>query len=253
MSAASDQALIESKNGGNFSPTKLFAEIKPQELVAELREGGPKSQRLATTEKMFGESEEQLMTAFNLSERLTDKTVQGRVLAAWGLMYVSQDRDISYLTSAKQKLGKAVALAPTDADVLAASGYFLSRLDSFKPKAPAPVDPAKKAAGSSKVVAQIPQAGKGGGPRANAHGPLSEKTDGQKTILTFKNANELGKWLVDQIVDQAIMIDPGNWLALWTKYERVKSLGKNEDLKLIAAQIRHYFPNVNITTYLKQP
>jgi len=239
------------KNGGNFTPTKLFAEIKPQELVAELREGGKNSTRQAVTEKMFSDSEEQLMTAFNLSERLTDKTVQGRVLAAWGLMYASQDSDISYLSSAKQKLGKAVALAPTDADVLAASGYFLSRLDSFKPKTPPPVEPGKKSATPpAKVVAQIPQSGKSGAGKGGAHGPLSEKTDGPKTILTFKNANELGKWLVDQIVDQAIMIDPGNWLALWTKYERVKGQGKSEDLKLIAAQIKHYFPNINVTPYL---
>lgn len=240
------------KNGGNFTPTQLFAPFNPLDLVAELRNEGNKRENHTSTEKLFTESEEQLMTAFSLSERLPDKTIQGRVLGAWGLMYASQDRDIGYLSSAKQKLSKAVALAPTDPDVLAASGYFLSRLDSFKPTVAPTAAPQKKGSSqpSQKIVAQMPQMAKGSAPRASNHNPVAEKNDGSKTVLTFKNANELGKWLVDQIIDQAIMIDPGNWLALWTKYERVKSLGKTEDMRLIAAQIRHYFPNVNITPYL---
>jgi clan AA aspartic protease (TIGR02281 family) len=240
------------KNGGSFSPDKLFAPIKSEELLAESGEGSGKDEKPSAAEKLFGDSEGQLLTAFNLSERCTDKTIQGRVLAAWGLMYASQDRDIHYLSSAKQKLGKAVALAPTDADVLAASGYFLSRLDSFKPRAEA--ETIKKSA--PKVVAQgqtltVAKSGASRASRAEQHTKnksnqpvASEKSDGERTVVTFKNATELGKWLVDQIVDQAIMIDPGNWLALWTKYERVKSQGKSEDMKLIAGQLKHYFPTL---------
>ncbi|MBK9205679.1 MAG: hypothetical protein IPL73_25280, partial [Candidatus Obscuribacter sp.] len=67
----------------------------------------------------------------------------------------------------------------------------------------------------------------------------------------IRSLDELGRWLVDQIVDQAIMIDPANWLALLTKLDRVKAQGNNEEAKIIQAQLKHYYPGVNISTLLK--
>src|SRR5208283_5464721 len=127
----------------------------------------------------------------------------------------------------------------------------LSRLESFKP--PAQAEAAKRAL--PKVVAQAQPGPKGKTPAATVHIPAhtadqGAEVDSEKTVLTFRSANELGKWLVDQIVDQAIMIDPGNWLALWTKYERVRNQGRSEDMKLIAAQLKHYYPTINLTPYL---
>jgi hypothetical protein len=245
------------KNGGHFSPDKLFAPIKADELLAESNEPGDKSGKPSRVEKLFGDAEAQLLTAFNISEHCTDKTIQGRVLAAWGLMYASQDKDIHYLASAKQKLGKAVALAPADADVLASSGYFLCRLESFKP--PAQAETIKRPA--PRIVAQARPEHKSKGPTAvakiTAHlheiHEIHENTNTppeEKTVLPLKTDRARGNWLVDQIVDQAIMIDPGNWLALWTKYELIKNQGKSEDMKLIVAQLKHYFPTINLTPYL---
>jgi hypothetical protein len=75
--------------------------------------------------------------------------------------------------------------------------------------------------------------------------------EGDKTVFTFKSPRDVGKWLVDQIVDQAIMVDPGNWLALWTKYERLKNQGKDGEMKAIAGQLKHYYPGINIAPYLR--
>ncbi len=237
------------KNGGRFSPDKLFSPIKADELLNEGAGQNGKEAKQTPAEKLFSESEEQLLTAFNISEHCVDKSVQGRVRAGGGRLYSSQDKDIRYLSSAKQKLGKAVTLAPSDADVLAASGYFLSRLESFKP--PSQSETAKRP--TPRVVAQAQPSGKGKVPlkAAPAHLPdKGEDSADERPVITFKSDRERGKWLVDQIVDQAIMIDPANWLALWTKYERVRNLGKSEELKLIAAQIKHYYPAINLAPYL---
>ncbi|MBU6453042.1 MAG: aspartyl protease family protein [Cyanobacteria bacterium REEB67] len=243
------------KNGGSFTPDKLFAPIKPEDLVAESGEAARAKNTPPPSEKMFADSEAQLLTAYNLAGRCKDKTIEGRVLAAWGLMYASQDTDITYLNSAKQKLGKAVTLAPADADVLASSGYFLSRLESFKPnrEANAAFNSARK---TSQTAAQSAAksgtiAAKQTKSRTSANQPPVAKVEGDKTIFTFKSPRDVGKWLVDQIVDQAIMVDPGNWLALWTKYERVKNQGKDSDMKAIAGQLKHYYPGININSYLR--
>jgi hypothetical protein len=59
----------------------------------------------------------------------------------------------------------------------------------------------------------------------------------------MKSANELGKWLAEQIIDQAVMIDPANYLALQTKLDRARNQGKSDEVKNIIAQLKHYYPN----------
>ncbi|HND66285.1 MAG TPA: hypothetical protein PLI59_23905, partial [Candidatus Obscuribacter sp.] len=67
----------------------------------------------------------------------------------------------------------------------------------------------------------------------------------------IRSLEDLGKWLVDQIVDQSIMIDPANWLALWTKMERARAQGNMEEARIIQAQLKHYYPGVNVGPVLK--
>ena len=237
------------RDGGHFTPDKLFAPIKPEDLVADSGEAAIKSNKPPASEKMFTEAEGQLLTAFTLAQKSGDRSAEGRVLAAWGLMYASQDKDIVYLASAKQKLGKAVSLAPSNADVLAASGYFLSRLESVKP--PTTTSAPVKAAIAKTKAASAMTGGANKHPAAKTSAAPLEKISGDKSVLTFKSPQDVGKWLVDQIIDQAIMTDPGNWLALWTKYERLKILNNAVEMKIIAGQIRHYYPLVDIDGYLK--
>ncbi len=220
------------KSGGNFTPEHIFAPISGASLTLE---GSSKNLdgKKVLPQTLFADSDIQLLQAYYLSEKLTDKTIQGRVLAIWGYIYTSQCQDISYLSSAKQKIGKAVVLAPTDADVLAASGYFLARLDAMKPSKSEAVEKVIKPTTSKVATAKT------GKDKLPAH------TEGKLTAA-MKNANQLGKWLAGQIIDQAIMIDPANWLALWTKLDRARSQGQTEEVKVITGQLKHYYPNMSV-------
>ncbi len=46
------------------------------------------------------------------------------------------------------------------------------------------------------------------------------------------------------VTDQALMLDPTNWLALWTKYKSSIQEGKAETAALVALQLQRYFPGV---------
>lgn len=261
------------KNGGDFTPDGLFRKISADSLVneaikakadakieadlkaspqamAKLQAKAKESDRAISNgpntkmDQMLADSESQLLTAYNLAQQSGDKNVQARVLATWGYLYASQNPTIDYLSSAKQKIGNAVTMAPADAEVLAASGYFLSRLESVRPHPNAkPVkiaaDEKLEKAEQAKTVTKTASADK------------NAKTQPSKGKTVIRSLEDLGKWLVDQIVDQSIMTDPANWLALWTKLDRVKAKGNMEEVKIIQAQLKHYYPNVNISGYLK--
>lgn len=235
--------MLCQKSGGNFTPEHIFAPLTSASLTSDATalSGDPDGKRISP-QTLFAESDGQLLTAYNLSEKCKDKSIQGRVLATWGYIYSSQCQNISYLSSAKQKIGKAVVLCPTDANVLAASGYFLSRLEAVKlPKSTddkaaakphtAPAKPASDAAvktASAKV--------------ANKEKDIPAYQ--QKLTTAMKSANELGKWLAEQIIDQAVMIDPANYLALHTKLDRARTQGKSDEVKNITAQLKHYYPTI---------
>jgi len=232
--------MICQKSGGNFTSEHIFAPISSASLTIE---GGSKVLDFKKTlpQTLFEEADAELLTAYNLSEKLLDKTIQARVLATWGYIYVSQCQDIAYLTSAKQKISKAGSLAPTDADVLAVSGYFLSRLDAMKSAKSETVE--KIVRGEKDKAA--PPAGSGKNSGKSAKEAAQSKVE-SKLTAAMKNANQLGKWLAGQITDQAIMTDPANWLALWTKLDRARSQGKSEEVKIITGQLKHYYPNMNV-------
>jgi predicted aspartyl protease len=282
LARAEIAVMLCQQNGGDFTPEHIFAPLTPASLTSEnsafnsskvLSGGndlevvnainGGKSGGTAklTPQELFSESDGQLLTAFNLSDKLADKSIQGRVLATWGYIYVSQCQNIGYLSMAKQKIGKAVVLAPTDPDVLAASGYFLARLEAVKPpqasekEKAVPLKEAEIEKIHDKVAKNpalkpitlkevVPAAGKDD--KKNDDKKIAEKKGELRKAMT--NASALGKWLAEQIIDQAIMIDPANWLALWTKLDRARAQGHHDEVKMIAAQLKHYYPSVNITT-----
>ena len=182
-------------NGGKFAQQQLFAPG-----VLQVDETADKS-----LQKLFAPSEEEMMAAYGIASNEKDETLQGIILAKWAYLYISQSTNLHYILDAKQKIGKAVGLAPNSAEVLAVSGYFLNRLESMS---------LPKQIETSKAISK---------PRAS------------------KPIDESSLALVDQIVDQAIMIDPANWLALTTKLERTQRQGKADQAKVIQAQLRHYF------------
>lgn len=257
------------KNGGDFTPDGLFRKISADSLVQEALKSRAESDLKASPQAMaklqarakvsdraigngpntkvdlmLADSESQLLTAYNLAQQSGDKAVQARVLATWGYLYASQNPTIDYLSSAKQKIGNAVTMAPADAEVLAASGYFLSRLESVRPH---PNSKPLKIAADEKLE----KAEQAGAVTKTASVDKNAKTVPAKGKTVIRSLEDLGKWLVDQIVDQSIMTDPANWLALWTKLDRVKAKGNTEEVKVIQAQLKHYYPSVNISGYLK--
>lgn len=296
------------KNGGDFSPENLFRPLTAQILTGESSAEDLKlspygkaraQERLKVTDKPLGasadgaeekdkqsakgtagqalrpeaileEPEGQLLMAYNLAERSNDKSIQARVLAVWGFLYASQNPTVDYLNSAKQKIGKAVAMAPTDPEVLASSGYFLSRLESGRISARAHNLKQSEELNAKEEGRETAKGGKKESPRSAGKGEGKEAPKGSKSheaasgshklgvpISTGKgrppirSLEDLGKWLVDQIVDQSIMIDPANWLALWTKMERARAQGNMEEARIIQAQLKHYYPGVNVGPVLK--
>ncbi|MBX9940880.1 MAG: aspartyl protease family protein [Candidatus Obscuribacterales bacterium] len=261
------QALCQ-KAGGDFSPDFLFRPLTSQ-LLSGAAAGissehgdrehvdlktSPKVKEKAGLvdkpldghgegrEKVLEDAEAQLLKAYNLAESSRDKSIQARVLAVWGFLYASQNPSIDYLNSAKQKISKAVLMAPTDPEVLAYSGYFLARLESsrkpmkvqMKAQTKEPEDKDLKPHKEAKEGKHSKE--------SKEHGDKGQK------VTVIRNLEDLGRWLVDQIVDQAIMIDPSNWLALSTKLERAKQSGKFEDVKVIQTQLKHYYPDVKCLT-----
>ncbi len=231
--------MLCQKSGGNFTPEHIFAPLTSASLTSEnsAASGDDKDGKRLSPQTLFAESDGQLLTAYNLAEKCTDKSILGRVLATWGYIYSSQCQNISYLSSAKQKIGKAVVLSPTDANVLAASGYFLSRLEAVK----TPKSTEKEKLVNKELAASTKT--------ASAKVGTKEKdipAYQQKLTTAMKSANELGKWLAEQIIDQAVMIDPANYLALQTKLDRARNQGKTDEVKTIIGQLKHYYPNSNI-------
>lgn len=46
-----------------------------------------------------------------------------------------------------------------------------------------------------------------------------------------------------KILDQALMFDPSNWKALWSKYAIYQSQGQTQQMKQVAEALRRYYPN----------
>ncbi|CAN5450413.1 hypothetical protein BH11CYA1_BH11CYA1_36570 [soil metagenome] len=246
--------MLCQKNGGNFTPEHIFAPLTSSSLTSDATaSAGVGDGKKLSPQTLFAEADGQLLMAYNLSEKCKDKSILGRVLATWGYIYASQCQNISYLSSAKQKIGKAVVLCPTDADVLAASGYFLSRLEAIKTPKNSDKEKVTSASNTSNTSttalksasaklatpAKLPTANKSTDKEKDL--PAYQ----QKLTTAMKSANELGKWLAEQIIDQAVMIDPANYLALQTKLDRARSQGKTDEAKTIIGQLKHYYPSIN--------
>ncbi len=50
--------------------------------------------------------------------------------------------------------------------------------------------------------------------------------------------------LAEKLLDQAIMLDPANWQALWAKYKLCQSQGNKKSQDLVLLQLQRYYPNL---------
>ncbi|MBC8000644.1 MAG: aspartyl protease family protein [Leptolyngbya sp.] len=48
--------------------------------------------------------------------------------------------------------------------------------------------------------------------------------------------------LAEKVLNQALTLEPTNWSGLWAKYKLANSLGQTATAKLVAEQLRHYYP-----------
>lgn len=48
----------------------------------------------------------------------------------------------------------------------------------------------------------------------------------------------------EKLVDQALMLDPSNWGALWLKYKMYKDQGNSSGQQQVVAQLKRYYPDV---------
>jgi|GEM_PF-6116900 len=69
------------------------------------------------------------------------------------------------------------------------------------------------------------------------------------TLLLKMNRTEM----VGTLWDQALMLDPANWTALWGKYELAKRSGDTATQQLIASQLKRYYPDTPDVIALQKP
>ncbi len=48
--------------------------------------------------------------------------------------------------------------------------------------------------------------------------------------------------MAEKVLNQALTLEPTNWAGLWAKYRLATSAGKINEAKLVAEQLRHYYP-----------
>jgi len=56
----------------------------------------------------------------------------------------------------------------------------------------------------------------------------------------------------DMMLNQSLMLDPANWLALWTKYNLAEKSGKEDEKVVIAKHLRRYYPDSTRVKNLKE-
>lgn len=110
-----------------------------------------------------------------------NRSVQGRVLAQWALMYLNSPRTMRDITLAQSLVAKALQKAPMEANIFAAFGATL-------------------------VKAGKPEE-------------------------------------AEKVLDRALVLDPANWEALWSKYRLCRDEQRRREQNFVAAQLQRYYPS----------
>ncbi len=157
--------------------------------------------------------DEKFLAAYDLAMKSSRRAVMAQVLALWAQHYVERG-DLKDLSQARQLIARAVIACPTESTVYAVAGLLYSTADSTWPPSTNPTQ--SNGTGSAKGVA--PPAGKA------LPQQITEPT-------------------ADILLNQALMLDPSNWLALWTKYRVADRAGKTQERQLVARYLKRYYPD----------
>lgn len=147
--------------------------------------------------------QDRFLTAFDHARHSDKKPVMAQVLSLWAQHYLQSNPE--NLSRARPLINKAIATCPTEPSVYAVYGLYIASVQaSLKNKKP---DSATAAA----------------------------TTDGPAEVNKIESS-------ADVMLNQSLMLDPANWLALWTKYALAERSGKTEEKTMIAKHLRRYYP-----------
>lgn len=148
---------------------------------------------------------DKFLAAFEQAKRSESKTVMAQVLSLWAQYYLqSAPQNIA---RARPLINKALATCPTEPAVYAVAGLLFATKQ--------PMNPADRL-GHATTEATV-----------NPLYPNDEKPESS----------------ADMLLNQSLMLDPSNWLALWTKYNLADRDGRTSEKVLISKHLLHYYPD----------
>lgn len=117
--------------------------------------------------------------------------------------YYLQSGNANY-TKARSLINKALATCPTEPAVYAAAGLLLANSSDLDKSA--------------------------------ERNSTDATTDDAAEIMRTESPAEM-------MLNQSLMLDPANWLALWTKYNLAEKSGKSDEKLVIGKHLRRYYPD----------
>jgi hypothetical protein len=78
---------------------------------------------------------------------------------------------------------------------------------------------------------------------ANSQDKTSERKSTDSTNEESVEAGTKAESPADMMLNQSLMLDPANWLALWTKYQLAEKTGKTSEKLVIGKHLRRYYPD----------
>lgn len=147
---------------------------------------------------------DKFLTALENAKRSDNKAVTAQVFSLWA-QYCLQS--VGNAPRARQLINKALATCPTEPAVYAVAGLLFATGQTNNP-----VDKFGTATTDATILPLIPSEDK---PESSA----------------------------DILLNQSLMLDPSNWLALWTKYDLAERNGKTSEKVLISKHLLRYYPD----------
>ncbi len=163
------------------------------------------------------------------SQQTNDKTTEALAQMQTGVCYTNafvSTHNIEYATMATRQFQKAVDAAKRAGDKQIEARVLSSWADLFLKSADSP----QTLSSAQSLIA-----------KASALCPTESSPYAVMGTLLIK----IGRTdMVATVWDQALMLDPANWTALWGKYEMAKKNNDTATQALIAAQLKRYYPDI---------
>ena len=191
-----------------YSLSQVNAAAGSQSSFSQKESSGSKtsSEKSEITTAVSKPINDKFVAAFEQAKRSDNKAVMAQVLSLWAQYYLqSGPQNIS---RARPLINKALATCPTEPAVYAVAGLLFATGQ--------PANPADRL-GDATTEATM--------------SPLFPKEKPESSA--------------DMLLNQSLMMDPANWLALWTKYNLAERSGKTSEKVLITKHLLRYYPEAS--------